>query len=138
MIRSLEEKDLPECLGILKELTVVGNFDYLSIYREIKKNRNQYIFVYEIESKVVGMATILIEQKFIHAGSRIGHIEDVVVTKNFRGLGIGKKLIEKCLEIARERDCYKVILDCDDKNVKFYEKIGFIKFGNSMKINYSK
>ncbi len=135
MIRNLEEKDLP--LTILEELTVVGNTNYLEIFQEIKKNPNHYIFVYEIDSKVAGIATILIEQKFIHDGSRIGHIEDVVVTKNCRGLGIGKKLIEKCLEVARERQCYKVILDCDDKNVKFYEKIGFVKFGNSMKINYS-
>lgn len=137
MLRRLEEKDLPECMEILKELTIVGEVDYLKIYKEISENPNHYIFVYEIENKVVGMATILIEPKFIHGGSKIGHIEDVVVSSNYRNLGIGKKLISKCLEMAKDKKCYKVILDCDQKNNEFYEKLNFIKFGNSMKINFS-
>jgi glucosamine-phosphate N-acetyltransferase len=136
MLRNLKEKDLPECMELLKELTIVGEVDYLKVYEEISKNPNHYNFVYELENKIVGMATILIEQKFIHGGSRVGHIEDVVVSSKCRNLGIGKKLISKCLDIAKERKCYKVILDCNEENTKFYEKINFVKFGNSMKINF--
>ena len=31
------------------------------------------------------------------------------------------------MDQAREAGCYKVILDCSDSNVKFYEKCGFQK-----------
>jgi glucosamine-phosphate N-acetyltransferase len=30
-------------------------------------------------------------------------------------------------ELAVEKGCYKVILDCSDSNVSFYEKCGFSK-----------
>lgn len=137
MIRSLEEKDFPECLNLLKQLTVVGeDFDYLQIFRELNQNKDYYIFVYEMDAKVVGMATVFIEQKFIHTGSRVGHIEDVVVSSDYRKMGIGQKLILKCVEIAKDRDCYKVILDCDEKNASFYEKSGFKTYGVCMKINF--
>lgn len=137
-IRTLEEDDILDCLELLKELTISdNNFDYNKVFNELLENKNSYIFVATTdENKVIGMATILIEQKLIHSGSRIGHIEDVVVSSNYRNLGIGQKLIEKCVKIAKERECYKVILDCDSKNAPFYSKIGFKEFGVSMKINF--
>ncbi len=39
-----------------------------------------------------------------------GWIEDVVVDEKMRGKGIGKKLIEKLLEVAREKDLSEVLL----------------------------
>ena len=75
--------------------------------------------------KIVGTASILIEQKFIHNGSCVGHIEDVVVHKNYEGKGIGSLLIKKCIEIAKEYKCYKIILDCNSSKTGFYEKFGF-------------
>jgi len=39
---------------------------------------------------------------------------------------LGKKLVcELRRRALHELGCYKVILDCDDKNVKFYTKCGF-------------
>ena len=138
-IREIEEKDVLECLELLKQLTVVGdNFDYMIPCKTILTNPDYYIYVAEKEEKVVGMATILIEHKFIHSGGHVGHIEDVVVNFRCRNLNIGKMLIEKCVETAKMRDCYKVILDCDEKNIAFYSKCDFKKFGTSMKINLLK
>lgn len=135
-IREIEEEDILQCLDLLKQLTLVGeNFDYYIPYNIISTNPDYYIYVAEKEDKIIGMATIFIEQKFIHSGSRVGHIEDVVVDSNSRNMNIGKLLIEKCVETAQLRDCYKVILDCDEKNIPFYSKCGFEKFGTSMKIN---
>ena len=86
----------------------------------------------EESKKIVGTITILIENKVIHNFGKVGHIEDVVVDESMRGFGLGKKLIE----IAKEecKDCYKIILDCSDENVKFYEKCGFTLKGNEMAI----
>ena len=56
---------------------------------------------------------------------RVGHIEDVVVSKEFEGRGIGMKLVRSLLEKAEIMNCYKTILDCKDELIPFYERIGF-------------
>lgn len=37
---------------------------------------------------------------------------------------MGLKVIEHLKHIATETGCYKLILDCSQDNVKFYEKCG--------------
>ena len=73
---------------------------------------------------IIGSGTILIEQKFIHGCSLIGHIEDVVVHKDYRKQGIGNILIQDLIEISKTLNCYKIILDCSLNNILFYEKCG--------------
>jgi glucosamine-phosphate N-acetyltransferase len=92
---------------------------------------------YNIYSKqVIGIATLLIEPKLIHNCSVVGHIEDVVVDKNYRGKGLGKRLIDRLTKDARNAGCYKVILDCSECNVPFYEKCGFTRHGVEMSLYF--
>jgi len=35
------------------------------------------------------------------------------------------RLIDHLLAVSRSMGCYKVILDCNDQNIAFYEKLGF-------------
>ena len=83
----------------------------------------------------IGIITLLIEQKLIHGGLKIAHIEDLVVEKNFRRLNIGKKLLEHCIDYARVRRCYKVILDCSESLENYYRFNHFHKSGIQMRIN---
>lgn len=71
---------------------------------------------------IIASATVIIEQKLIHNMGRVGHIEDVVVAQTARGNGIGKMIVNKCIEHANKRGCYKCILDCSEENVGFYKK----------------
>ncbi len=57
------------------------------------------------DSDIVGSITAIIEQKFIHNGGKICHIEDVVTRKGFEKLGIGSQLVEKVLELAKNEKC---------------------------------
>jgi len=82
-------------------------------------------FVALAGNRVVGTASLLMEKKFIHGGSYVGHIEDVAVHPNYQGLGIGKALIRRIQQEARKVGCYKVILNCKEHNVAFYEHLGF-------------
>ena len=86
---------------------------------------------------MVGSTTLFIEPKFIHQGGFVGHIEDVVVAKEFQGKGIGEKLIKASLDFAKNNGCYKTILDCSDDIKPFYEKIGFKKHSNSMRFDHN-
>ena len=84
----------------------------------------------------MGSTTLLIEQKFIHKGGIVGHIEDVVVKEGFERRQIGKMIIESLLKTAENHGCYKTILDCKDDVKEFYEKIGFKHESNGMRFDH--
>ncbi len=140
-IRKLEEKDLFKgfltSLDSLKKTSDLNEGKAKDIFNKIKSNPNHLVFVVILDDKVVGSTTLLIEPKFIHQGGKVGHIEDVVISKEFQGSGIGEKLINFVLDYAKKNDCYKTILDCSDDVKPFYEKIGFKKHSNSMRFNHN-
>lgn len=86
----------------------------------------------ENNKKIIGSITVFIEQKLIRNYGKVGHIEDVVIDNEYRGKKLGALLIEKAVELCKNHNCYKVILDCDECNVKFYEKCNFYKKGSFM------
>ena len=98
-------------------------------------NENHITFVAVTDGEIVGTASVLIERKMLHHGSKVGHIEDVVVDSNRRIKGTGKELIKKCVEQCRYKGCYKAILDCSDENIPFYEACDFFKAENCMRMN---
>ena len=140
-IREIEEDDLEN--GFLETLDFLRNASDLDknkaneILKKIKQNPNHIIYVAIDNKKIVGSTTLLIEQKFIHDGGLVGHIEDVVVRKDYEGKGIGIKLVTSLLERAKEKNCSKTILDCKDDVKQFYEKIGFKRESNGMRYNHN-
>jgi glucosamine-phosphate N-acetyltransferase len=44
--------------------------------------------------EVIGSATLLLEQKFIHNCAKRGRIEDVVVDDRYRGKQLGKNYLQ--------------------------------------------
>jgi glucosamine-phosphate N-acetyltransferase len=140
-IRKLEEKDLFRgfltSLDSLKKASDLNEGKAKDVFNKIKSNPNHLVFVVILDDKVVGSTTLLIEPKFIHQGGKVGHIEDVVISKEFQGSGIGEKLINFVLDYSKKNDCYKTILDCSDDVKPFYEKIGFKKHSNSMRFDHN-
>ena len=141
IIREIEEDDLKN--GFLETLDFLRNTGDLDknkaneILKKIKQNPDHIIHVAIDNKKIVGSTTLLIEQKFIHDGGLVGHIEDVVVRKDCEGKGIGIKLVTSLLERAKEKNCYKTILDCKDDVKQFYERIGFKRESNGMRYDHN-
>lgn len=145
VVRELEEKDLQR--GFFETLSNLKSVGELSgdlerskrILHEIKSNLLYKIFVaVKDDGEVVGATTLLIEQKFIHNGGKAGHIEDVVTHKDFQGMGIGSSVVRKAIEAAKEAGCYKIVLDCSEENVPFYEKLGFRRHEVEMRLGLEK
>jgi len=140
-IREIEENDLEkgflETLDFLRKASDVDKNDPTEILKKIKQNPNHIIHVAVDDNKIVGSTTLLVEQKFIHDGGLVGHIEDVVVRKDYEGKGIGIKLVMSLLECAKEKNCYKTILDCKDDVKQFYERIGFKHESNCMRYDHN-
>ncbi len=79
------------------------------------------------EDGVVGMVSI---QTLISTaeGGAVGLLEDLVVAEEFRGRGIGSRLLSAALDWAREQGMTRLQLLADKNNAKaveFYNKNGF-------------
>ena len=140
IIREIIESDLENgFLESLDNLRQASNLEHnyaKGILKGILENENHIVHVAELDGKIVGSTTLLIEQKFIHDGGFVGHIEDVVVKKEFEGQEIGMKLVLSLLDVANEKKCYKTILNCEDELIPFYEKIGFKQKSNEMRFDH--
>lgn len=142
LVRRIKEADFENgFFETLSNLTTVGDIRFneyrMEIINRILGDQNYIIIVAEEQENhtIIGTATLLIEQKFIHNGGRVGHIEDVATRAGYEGIGVGKKIIQKLIEISKELQCYKIILDCDDKVIGFYEKLGFKKKAVMMRLD---
>ncbi|MBT8173288.1 MAG: GNAT family N-acetyltransferase [Nitrosopumilus sp.] len=139
IIRELRKEDLWNgFLNSLDSLKLASNIEKSKaddIFEKINSNPDHIIAVAEIDGKIVGSTTLLIEQKFIHDGGLVGHIEDVVVSKEHQGQKIGEKIMKYLIEISKKRGCYKTILDCTDDVKPFYEKLGFKQVANELRLD---
>jgi glucosamine-phosphate N-acetyltransferase len=140
IVRKIVESDLDngflESLDSLRRASNIDRKKAKAILGKINQNTDHVIFVGIYNGKVIGSTTLLIEQKFIHDGGKAGHIEDVVVSKEFQSKGIGVKIIQFVLDYAKAQGCYKTVLDCDDKVKPFYEKLGFVRHSNGMRFDH--
>ncbi|HDZ14768.1 hypothetical protein LCGC14_0938470 [marine sediment metagenome] len=93
---------------------------------QILQEDNHIVFAMcTIEDQIVGIA-LMATYKVI-SGHR-GMVEDVVVDKNYRGKGIGRKLMERLLEEARNRHLDSVILFSGHQREaarSLYKSLGF-------------
>lgn len=124
-------------LNLLKQLTVIDpeRITLKEFRKFIKRlsSDHQILVIEDLDNDIIiGTGTLLIEHKLIHNSGLVAHIEDVIIRDNYRDYGLGKLLIECLTQLSRNYGCYKVILNCSDDIVNFYEKCGFIKKDNCM------
>lgn len=122
-----------EFLDLIAHLSpvTIQQKDIGETYRDMMV-RGVSTYVAKVGTRMVATASYYKERKFIRTdkkvetrGGLVGHVEDVVVHPDFRGRGIGKALVARLVEEAREDGCYKIVLDCLDHNIKCYEECGF-------------
>jgi streptothricin acetyltransferase len=70
--------------------------------------------------------------KMLRWWNRFAYVEDLVVNPDYRGLGIGRRLLERGIQWARENDFPGVMLETQDDNVPactLYQSCGFVLSG---------
>jgi glucosamine-phosphate N-acetyltransferase len=135
-IQHLDQGFLETLDNLIENTSELNKFKAQTIFQEINTNPLHQIYVAlkeEEQDIVVGTITLLVEPKFIFKGHRVGHIEDVSVRKGYQKLGIGSMLVRHAIAIAEEMECAKIVLDCSDETMYFYEKMGFSYQDNCMK-----
>ena len=121
-IRQLQHSDIKQVINLWtssfsRNFNKTLNPDYLN-------NPGSTTMVVFEGNTIIGVASIHIIYKLSRT---LGLIEDVAVNKDHREKGIGKSLVEKLIEIGKQKNCDKIVLNTSEKNSKFYEKIGFEK-----------
>ena len=91
---------------------------------QIIHSNTSFLFLAE-DDEIIGSSTLILNQI---PTCKKAWIEDVVVDKNHRGKGIGKKLIEFAIAFAINKDVSKIDLTSKPERVaanELYKNLGF-------------
>lgn len=95
------------------------------------------VLVAIVDGKIIGTATIY----FVDVAARgkpYALLEGLVTDKSQRGKGYGSQLFKKTIEIAKSKNCYKMIFTSGMDRAeahKFYENLGFAKWGYEFRMD---
>ncbi|WP_207426350.1 GNAT family N-acetyltransferase [Pedobacter sp. SYSU D00535] len=130
VIRVAEKKDCKRLLELIQELA-----EYEKAPNEVTVTLEEFeeagfgrsavwkAFVAEIDGIVQGFALYYIRYS-TWKGCRL-YLEDFLVTEQFRGRGIGKRLFDRIVQEAREKDFNGMswqVLDWNEPAINFYKK----------------
>ncbi|EIW66865.1 hypothetical protein TREMEDRAFT_34108 [Tremella mesenterica DSM 1558] len=116
-----------ELLTVLTSAPALSQQTYASTFQELKAALNTYFVIVIVQrstDKIVGCGSLVVERKFLRNAGLVGHIEDIAVSKSMQGRKLGLKIINTLEDIGKGVGCYKIILDCSQSNIPFYEKCG--------------
>ena len=135
IIREFVPDDIKK--GLLETYQEIWKIDEITEFtlRDWMSNNNYMIVAENDDGEIVGTCTLHLQKKFIRNGGVAGFIEDVAVREYLRGKNIGSQLVQKALELANEKNCYKVVLSCFSERVNFYKKNGFFEESLTMRYN---
>jgi GNAT superfamily N-acetyltransferase len=97
-------------------------------WNAILADPNLYYIVIAENGMPVSTCNITIINNLTRAARAYGLIENVVTHPDCRQKGYGKAVLKKAIEIAKEHNCYKIMLMTGRKEesvLRFYEKAGF-------------
>ena len=143
VIREAIITDLSEILNLYIQTKLAGN-KVLShkeaevIFERISKYPDYKIYVAFNDNTMVGTFALLVMDNLANQGAKSAIVEDVAVSPDSQGQGVGKRMMNFALEICRNKYCYKLVLSSNVKREKaheFYEKLGFEKHGYSFKLD---
>ena len=132
-ITKASKKEIPFILELLYELErpKPKNDKEIEIFKNKIKDYfsdpQKTIFLAKQDAHIVGMVSIIFLNRLNQTKNEM-YIPELIVSKKFRNLGIGKKIMQFCGEFAKREDCYRIRLESGNQRKKsheFYINIGF-------------
>lgn len=132
LIRKAKIEDAPFIRELMYELTEKSSEEkaFNEMLLRILENDDYYISCAEIEGKVAGMMMGIICLDIYDDLRPFMVIENVIITEKYRGLNIGKKLIEDVENWGKEKNisyCNIVSSDFRKGAHAFYERCGYAR-----------
>jgi ribosomal protein S18 acetylase RimI-like enzyme len=144
--RQATREDLPEIVRMLADDFLGAKREryknplpesYVKAFEEIEADKNNELIVAELDGVIVGTLQITFTPSISFQGGKRATVESVRVDAQFRGQGIGRKLMLWAINRAREENCVAMQLttnlDRTDAH-RFYENLGFTKSHFGMKL----
>lgn len=99
------------------------------------------VLVWEEEGEVTGL--VIFQERRTGGPVKVERktlfIDSIAVDEAYRGLGIGRRLLNECVSIARQRGCCGLELQVNAANaraMKFYREYGFGEKSVNMELNF--
>jgi ribosomal protein S18 acetylase RimI-like enzyme len=93
----------------------------------LSSHPSSFVLFIGIAKEIVGMVTCFINFSTFKAKPYL-NIHDIIVQEEYRGKGLGRKLLEKCIEISRNSGYCKITLEVRDDNINaqyLYKSLDF-------------
>jgi ribosomal protein S18 acetylase RimI-like enzyme len=110
---------------------------YYRAFEEIDRDENNELVIVEHEGKIIGTLQLTFIPSISFQGGKRAQIESVRVDSDYRGKGIGRKLMLWAIERAREEKCLFVQLSTNNERTdahRFYFDLGFTASHTGMKL----
>ena len=133
-IREVKNEDIKELLNVYIQgyryhqegrNDIFVNLSDEELEKDLINNLNELSTIVLIkDNKIVGYLSYKIKGEY----KKKLDIDQLVIEENYRGQGLGKKLVEQAKVIAKENNCTRIELNCwlFNKNaLSMYEHIGF-------------
>ena len=127
------EADIPAIFSFIRQLAEFEKLSHRVIGNEEKLRQTLFgprpyaeVLIARLDNKPVGQALFFHTYSTFCAQPGI-YLEDLFVLPDFRSRGIGRALLQRLAQIARERDCARLewsVLDWNERAISFYKHIG--------------
>ncbi|MGK7899125.1 MAG: GNAT family N-acetyltransferase [Xenococcus sp. (in: cyanobacteria)] len=128
--------DLPILNSLYSEMdnkSLMAEEEITKIWHQIQQVPNYYIYLAYLENTAIGTFSLLFMPTMMHRGfHRSAILDSVVIHSDYRGQGLGSKMVQQALKISANAGCYKVTLSSNlkrDRAHKFYQSLGFKQHG---------
>ena len=142
-ITKATEKDMPSILELLYELdrpTPIDDKEIKAFQNKIKdyfSDSQKIILLAKQDSKSIGLVSVILLRRLNREKLEM-YIPELIVTKELRNSGIGKKLIQHCITFAKKKGCYRIRLESENQRKEshqFYKNLGFEQSALSFAMN---
>lgn len=143
LLREARREDVPEIVALLADDAIGASREgpaddaYYAAFELIAADPGNRLLVAEAAGRIVGTLQLTIIPGLSRHGTLRGQIEGVRVGADQRGQGLGRRMIERAVDLAREQGCGLVQLTSDKRRpdaIRFYESLGFTASHEGLKI----
>jgi GNAT superfamily N-acetyltransferase len=144
LIRSATKSDLPAIEKLLEDLTNAMNDTEgidtgiaLKNCERLLNNAGPHFLVAAREGTPVGFINFAVRQTVLHQ-SPSALIDELVVAEEYRGKGVGRRLVQAAIEKCRQLGCCEVEVSTEKTNLKareFYKQGGFEEIGTLFEVD---
>jgi len=128
-IRPATENDFEAILALIKELALFEKAPekVTNTVAQMKAEKDffQAWVAEKNDGEIIGMA-LFYDVYYTWVGRSL-YLDDLYVKEKYRGSGVGKKLLDKVIEIGKQNNCKRIrwqVLDWNTPAMEFYQKIG--------------